>query len=119
MLKLEKYVEEISDKCILCNKTLKSILIKNSHILANVFLNNYSKLVNDQISTQNKDPSKRKLLKFKSETYKTHGGLLARPPQEPTHLLGTSQVMWKALFIVFFFFIIISIFLQTIFSFSH
>jgi hypothetical protein len=30
-------------------------------------------------------------------------GLLARPPQEPTHLLGTSQVMWKALFIVFFY----------------
>jgi hypothetical protein len=28
MLKLEKYVEEINDKCILCNKTLKSILIK-------------------------------------------------------------------------------------------
>jgi hypothetical protein len=28
-------------------------------------------------------------------------GLLARPPQEPTHLLGTSQVMWKTLFIVF------------------
>jgi hypothetical protein len=27
MLKLEKYVEEINDKCILCNKTLKSILI--------------------------------------------------------------------------------------------
>jgi hypothetical protein len=48
MLKLEKYVEEINDKCILCNKTLKSILIKNSHILANIFLNNYSKLINDQ-----------------------------------------------------------------------
>jgi hypothetical protein len=29
-------------------------------------------------------------------------GLLARPPQEPTHLLGTSQVMWKTLFIVFY-----------------
>jgi hypothetical protein len=68
MLKLEKYVEEINDKCILCNKTL----IKNSHILANIFLNNYSKLINDQISTQNKHPSKRKLLKFKSYTYKTH-----------------------------------------------
>jgi hypothetical protein len=27
MLKLEKYVEEINDKCILSNKTLKSILI--------------------------------------------------------------------------------------------
>jgi hypothetical protein len=27
MLKLEKYVEEINVKCILCNKTLKSILI--------------------------------------------------------------------------------------------
>jgi hypothetical protein len=27
MLKLEKYVEEINEKCILCNKTLKSILI--------------------------------------------------------------------------------------------
>jgi tRNA(Ile2) C34 agmatinyltransferase TiaS len=27
MLKLEKYVEEINDKCIVCNKTLKSILI--------------------------------------------------------------------------------------------
>jgi hypothetical protein len=27
MLKLEKYVEEINDECILCNKTLKSILI--------------------------------------------------------------------------------------------
>jgi hypothetical protein len=27
MLNLEKYVEEINDKCILCNKTLKSILI--------------------------------------------------------------------------------------------
>jgi hypothetical protein len=66
MLKLEKYVEEINDKCTLCNKTLKSILIKNSHthILANIFLNNYSKLIDDQISTQNKDPSKRKLLKF-------------------------------------------------------
>jgi hypothetical protein len=36
MLKLEKYVEEINDKCILCNKTFKSILIKNSHILANI-----------------------------------------------------------------------------------
>jgi hypothetical protein len=72
MLKLEKYVEEINEKCILCNKTLKSILIKNSHILANIFLNNYSKLINDQISTQNKDPSKRKLLKFNSYTYKTH-----------------------------------------------
>jgi hypothetical protein len=66
MLKLEKYVEEINDKCILCNKTLKSILIKNSYILANIFLNNYSKLINDQISIQNKDPSERKLLKFKS-----------------------------------------------------
>jgi hypothetical protein len=65
MLKLEKYVEEISDNVdIVCNKTFKSILIKNSHILANIFLNNYSKLINDQISTQNKDSSKRKLLKF-------------------------------------------------------
>jgi hypothetical protein len=27
MLKLEKYLEEINDKCILCNKSLKSILI--------------------------------------------------------------------------------------------
>jgi hypothetical protein len=27
MLKLEKYVEEINDKCILCNKILKSVLI--------------------------------------------------------------------------------------------
>jgi PP-loop superfamily ATP-utilizing enzyme len=27
MLKLEKYVEEINDKCFLCNKRLKSILI--------------------------------------------------------------------------------------------
>jgi hypothetical protein len=27
MLKLEKYLEEINDKCIFCNKSLKSILI--------------------------------------------------------------------------------------------
>jgi hypothetical protein len=69
MLKLEKYAEEINDKCILCDKTLKSILIIDIEIvisLANIFLNNYSKLINDQISTQNKDPPKRKLLKFNS-----------------------------------------------------
>jgi hypothetical protein len=29
-------------------------------------------------------------------------GLLAKPPQEPTHVLGTSKVMWKTLFIVFY-----------------
>jgi hypothetical protein len=28
-------------------------------------------------------------------------GLLARPPQKPTHVLGTSKVMWKTLSIVF------------------
>jgi hypothetical protein len=27
---------------------------------------------------------------------------LARPPQEPTYVLGTSKVMWKTLFIVFY-----------------
>jgi hypothetical protein len=33
MLKLEKYVEEINDKCILCDKTLKSILIIDIEIV--------------------------------------------------------------------------------------
>lgn len=63
---LEQHIEEINEKCILCNKTLMSILTRASHIISNIFLNNYSKIINNEVYSKNRDQSNRKLLKFHS-----------------------------------------------------
>jgi CO dehydrogenase/acetyl-CoA synthase epsilon subunit len=55
-----------------------------------------------KIGTQNKDQRENYLNLIVKLIKHIEIGLLARPPQEPTHVLGTSKAMCKTLIIVFY-----------------
>ena len=61
--KIENSYDNLEDKCSLCNKNIRQLIGKQVHILSNIFLNNYSKVMTDHVPKAN-DSNQRKMLTF-------------------------------------------------------
>lgn len=86
ILKAEHIIEN-TEECQTCQKTFQNIIYKMAHVLSNIFLNNYSKIISDGVKDVSDSKKNRKLKTFnKQQQYLIFQLTLQVPWQLPHYM---------------------------------